>query len=287
MQYFVLVPLFVTLYRWNAATGRKAAVYLVSACLLVCIITSWALAVKHEWSPITWDGKQNDRYREEGFSRPWVRCASYMIGVLFSFWWYNKKTYHPDYKFTGPQKKFMLGLSLFLLAITVYGPHSGSKDILPCTLIGSGPGCGSGWSQSDKAAVIALLRPVWTLGVGLLSLLCFNNQGGFIQSFLSWPGWAPLSTLSFSVYLVHYTVLTFYMGQRTLRISWRLFDFLSTFFGLFAISLGLGLAVVLLVEKPFMNLQKMFFEAKPKDAKPAKQLREGGQVEKISARNVN
>ena len=39
------------------------------------------------WSPISWDGVEGDHYREQGFSRPWTRCSSYMIGILFAFGW--------------------------------------------------------------------------------------------------------------------------------------------------------------------------------------------------------
>ena len=237
MQYFLLVPLFAILYRYSAR-GRKAAIYLVSACLLTCIITSWVLAIKDDWSPISWDGVEGDHYREQGFSRPWTRCSSYMIGILVSYAWYEKKINNPQGKFLPFQANFIWCLGLFLLAISMYGPHTASVNIIPCNLPVYGQQCGSGWSATTKAAVISLLRPTWTIGLALICMLCWNNQGGFIQSFLSSPYWFPLSTLSFCIYLVHYTVLTYYISQRTLRIRFELFGFLNTFFGLMAISCG-------------------------------------------------
>ncbi len=263
MQYYLLVPLFCLLYRSTRWNGKKLATYAVWACLLCCIITSWVLSIKDHWSPNSWDGVEGDHYREEGFSRPWTRCSSYMIGILFSYMWYEKKVNNPDYKFLPFQANFLWVMGLFLLAISMYGPHTGSVDVIPCNLVAPGSKCGSGWSPSTKAAIIALLRPTWTLGLGCLSVLCWNNQGGFIQKFLAAAAWGPLNTLSFCIYLVHYTVLTYYISQRTLRIRFELFGFLNTFFGLMAISCGLALFVVLLVEKPFMKLQKIWFEAAP------------------------
>jgi hypothetical protein len=48
------------------------------------------------------------------------------------------------------------------------------------------------------------------------------------------------------------------------RIRWEFFDFIIIFFGLYTISSGLGLAVVLFVEKPFIKLQKILMEGSPK-----------------------
>jgi peptidoglycan/LPS O-acetylase OafA/YrhL len=100
MQFFLLVPFFVMLYRKGY---KKAAIAAVCSCMLTCIIASWTLAIQHSWSPNIWDGAEGDRARNEGFSRPWVRCCSYMIGILFSFYWYHKKQFHPDHKFSGAQ----------------------------------------------------------------------------------------------------------------------------------------------------------------------------------------
>lgn len=248
--------------------GKKLAGYAVWACLMTCVIASYVLSIKDKWSPNSWDGVEGDHYREEGFSRPWTRCSSYMIGILFSYYWYEKKQNNPDGKLLPIQANLLWVAGLFLLAIAMYGPHTGSVDVIPCNLVAPGSKCGSGWSPETKAAIIALLRPTWTVGLGFLSVLCWNNQGGFIQKFLGAPAWAPLNTLSFCIYLVHYTVLTYYISQRTLRIRFELFGFLNTFFGLMAVSCALALFVVLLVEKPFMKLQKLYFE-------PAAQSKKG------------
>jgi peptidoglycan/LPS O-acetylase OafA/YrhL len=275
MQYYLLVPLLCLLYRSTKVNGKKLAGYVVWACLLSCVITSWVLSIKDKWSPNSWDGVEGDHYREEGFSRPWTRCSSYMIGILFSYYWYEKKQNNPEGKLLPIQANLLWVAGLFLLAIAMYGPHTGSVDVIPCNLAAPGTKCGSGWSPETKAAIIALLRPTWTLGLGFLSVLCWNNQGGFIQKFLAAPAWAPLNTLSFCIYLVHYTVLTYYISQRTLRIRFELFGFLNSFFGLMAVSCGLALFVVLLVEKPFMKLQKLYF-TEPAAVGPKKGAGAGG-----------
>lgn len=136
-----------------------------------------------------------------------------MIGILFAFAWYDKKQTSPDYKFNKVQSNLLWIAGLGLLAIAMYGPHTASVNVIPCNIVPPGTKCGSPWSPTTKAAVIALLRPTWTLGLGCLSVLCWNNQGGLIQKFLASGWWHPLNALSFCVYLVHYTVLTYYISQ--------------------------------------------------------------------------
>ena len=99
-----------------------------------------------------------------------------MMGILFAFMWFENKTHNPDFKFLPMQANILYVCGLALLAISMYGPHTGSVNVIPCNIAPWGTACGSGWSKESKAAIIALLRPTWTLGLGMLSLLCWNNQ---------------------------------------------------------------------------------------------------------------
>ncbi len=158
----------------------------------------------------------------------------------------------------------MAAVSVLLLAI-MYGPVSGSNGITTCILTKNN--CGSGWDRSLKILIAACARPAWALGVAVLSLLCFNGQGFWVNSLLSAPIMAPFSFLSYTVYLVHYTVLNFYMASLTGRIRWDFFEFVVTYLGLTMFSHCLALFVALLVEKPAMKLQKLYLD-KPVAPKP-------------------
>ena len=68
--------------------------------------------------------------------------------------------------------------------------------------------------------------------------------------------------------------------QRTLRIRFELFSFVTVFLGLMAVSCAVALLVVLLVEKPFMKLQKLYFET-PKGPTAAERRR----AAQLAARN--
>jgi hypothetical protein len=56
-------------------------------------------------------------------------------------------------------------------------------------------------------------RTVWAIGLSWIVYACITGQGGFINSFLSWKGFIPMSRLTFMVYLVHPWLIWLYMGN--------------------------------------------------------------------------
>jgi peptidoglycan/LPS O-acetylase OafA/YrhL len=152
----------------------------------------------------------------------------------------------------------IVGAVLALLLAVMYGPVSGSAGVTPCILVTED--CGSSWGTPIKVLIASCARPAWAIGVAAVSLLCFNGQGFWVNSLLSAPIMAPFSFLSYTVYLVHYTVLNFYMASLTGRIRWDFFEFVVTYLGLTMFSHCLALFVALLVEKPAIKLQKLYLD---------------------------
>jgi peptidoglycan/LPS O-acetylase OafA/YrhL len=258
MQFYFLTPFFVLLYRNFGKIGKYLSIAAVLAVSIACFSYSWYITNKDNWSPILWDYAEFTSYTSEGYQKPWNRWGPYMIGILFAFIWYEKKMNYPDFKFSDTSVLLLASLSALLLALACYGPLTGTIGKSICIYGEENTDCGSGYSEATKAAIIVLCRPTWALGVAIMCVLCFNNQGGFVQRLLTLSLWKPLAALSFTVYLVHYTVLTFYISDTSTRIHISFFDWVNIFFGISVISAILALVAVLLVEKPFMKLQKMY-----------------------------
>lgn len=262
MQFFLFVPMLVILFRSKNQNTKRLAYFFTLLIIFGCTVATAVIAHVNHWAPITWDGEEATNYSQQGFNRPYIRAPAYFVGVLAAFLWHEKKQRYPDFKLSYTQNFFTMILALSLLAAAMYGPATGStKDTVPCILVQEN--CGSMWSEAEKILALSLVRPTWTIGLAILCGLCFNNQGGFVQKFMTAPIWAPFSALSYTTYLTHFTVLTFYMGQRTLRVHWEIFEFGVFFVGLTVVSTFLGLLVTLLVEKPAMKLQKLYLSQKP------------------------
>lgn len=50
-------------------------------------------------------------------------------------------------------------------------------------------------------------RVMWSTGLCYIIFACFHNYGGPVNWFLAHPFWQPISKLSYSIYLTHFTVI--------------------------------------------------------------------------------
>ncbi|GAB5037765.1 nose resistant to fluoxetine protein 6-like [Nannochloropsis oceanica] len=257
MMYFMTVPWLVWLYS-QEGSKKKLSIILALSVVLGCMAYNGVMAKINNWSPNTWDGNAGARYQVGSFEVPWGRAPSYFIGILTAYIWYEKKQHFPTYKVGAGVWTGIVGAVLALLLAIMYGPVTGSAGVTPCILVTED--CGSSWSTTIKVLIASCARPAWAIGVAAVSLLCFNGQGFWVNSLLSAPIMAPFSFLSYTVYLVHYTVLNFYMASLTGRIRWDFFEFVVTYLGLTMFSHCLALFVALLVEKPAIKLQKLYLD---------------------------
>merc|ERR550532_1359539 len=56
-------------------------------------------------------------------------------------------------------------------------------------------------------------KVLWGACVAWVIFACATGNGGFINSILAWKAWAPLSRLTYGVYLVHLVVLSTLTGN--------------------------------------------------------------------------
>lgn len=90
-------------------------------------------------------------------------------------------------------------VSLFILFMVLFGVYFWNN----------------GWETSAfvNAIYSSTHRTVWCIGLSWIVYACITGQGGFINSFLSWKGFIPMSRLTFMVYLVHPWLIWIYMGN--------------------------------------------------------------------------
>ena len=50
-------------------------------------------------------------------------------------------------------------------------------------------------------------RAAWALALGWVIIACTRGYGGYINRFLSWGGFIPLSKISYIIYLMHFFVM--------------------------------------------------------------------------------
>ena len=85
---------------------------------------------------------------------------------------------------------------------------------------------------------------------------------GFVNRFLSWKGFLPLSRLTYCVYLIHFNYLTVYYAMSRKLIYYTFSSQLTTYLGIVVTVFGLAFVVSVTIEASFLNLEKMIFSPK-------------------------
>ena len=82
---------------------------------------------------------------------------------------------------------------------------------------------------------------------------------GFVNNLLSWKGFIPLSRLTYVMYLVHLNYMAVYYARARKPIYYTMWDTVQAYFGFLLAVILLAFAICLVVEVPFLNLEKLFF----------------------------
>lgn len=117
-----------------------------------------------------------------------------------------------------------------------------------------------GLSRSALIVYQILSRPCWALVIGWILFLCSTNQGGIINTILSWPIWAPLARLNYSAYLIHLTVLLTTIYNQTMPIYNQPYMVLNIYVSNIFFTYVTAIVVVIFFETPFFVFEKYLFK---------------------------
>ncbi|KAH9523322.1 hypothetical protein Btru_066390 [Bulinus truncatus] len=112
------------------------------------------------------------------------------------------------------------------------------------------------WGQASITSYETLKSPAWACCVAWVVFACFSNCGGFVDSFLSWQAWIPLSKLTFGAYLFHMMIMHFLNNNARILNYFSIIYVFERFICIFALSYGMSLIFSLLIETPVRNLIK-------------------------------
>jgi len=255
MQFYILSPLFFTLYYYRNLTGMTVT-------LVVCvamIILTVKQTIDGPWSDLTFDGELVTNFSHYGYTVPWVKAPPYLIGMWTGMFWHRKEKKWPDWRFSRCHARVAMFMALILLYSMMFIAISGYQQ-RPCAVdeVPKAGKCGSAWPEWAILAHTCLSRPAWAAGLSLLSIVCFLGQGGIIQSILAHPAWVPLSRLTFGVYLIHPIVLNVWFFRQTEKYRYSGFDLGMTYICVVFVSFVLSLLATAIIEQPAASFIKNF-----------------------------
>ncbi|XP_041368252.1 nose resistant to fluoxetine protein 6-like [Gigantopelta aegis] len=247
MQFYVLSPLIII-----PLFFRKLLGFAVLAVFLLVTITSAGLVTRlvgipagfvYQTKGVVFDPlKFNDYYYT-----PYCRMGPYLVGMAAGYILAKSSCR------VKMNKVVSLGgwcvAAVAALAV-LYGPYESAN--------------GTPMTPDVNAFYNAVHRTVWGAAVSWVIFACATGHGGFVNKFLSWKGFVPLSRLTYSAYLVHMLLLvTFALSQRT-PVYISNFNIAYQFFGHLIASYSAAFLVSLTFESPMMGLERVLFKRKTK-----------------------
>ena len=102
--------------------------------------------------------------------------------------------------------------------------------------------------------LLAVFRNFWGTFLALFIINLALGFGGPVLDMLVWKAWAPLSRLTFIVYLVHPIVMSvFYLTLRN-AITYGTISFIFIIAGLIVISYAVSFVIAIIIYFPLKNL---------------------------------
>ncbi|KAG5834608.1 O-acyltransferase like protein [Anguilla anguilla] len=234
IQYYTTTPLLIYLYRRNKyVMAAVATVLLMISILASAFITAGAQLPVHQ--PTTLDYAS---FYEYYYNKPWTRYGPYLIGVILGIFLKTKRSHLLKHKWQAA-----LGWIASMLVVALLIALSYVLRDVPDR------------PSVPHAAYQGLHRTLWGLCVAWVILACEEGYGGYINKILSLKLWVPLSNISYACYMIHPLLIILYNGKQDTPIHYNDINFFYLFLGHTVLTVVVGYALTVLIEKPYMFLK--------------------------------
>ena len=262
MQFFIISPFIILIYlKISRALG-----WIIVLALCVLNITSSALVAHHyNLNPSTLATENADDYNDYYYRKPYCRIAPYALGIACGFILYTYRRYQNTQviydKFSLTIAKlqenwyvrastFLCGLILVNVMIFVlYDTYKYPGERYEY----------NSWSHAQNYAYIAMERTVFGLGLSCMFLPMLLGHFRPLTRFLSLYPWSVLARFTFVIYMIHdYIILIIIKSQKTVTVVSEYTIIRDTVY-VFILSLLFSIPIVLLIEMPAANIEKIIF----------------------------
>ncbi|XP_045478918.1 nose resistant to fluoxetine protein 6-like isoform X2 [Harmonia axyridis] len=241
MQLYLLSPIILYLLR---KFPKQAISGLIAVIIGICGMNFGLAWSNHYHAILSNLYGDNTEFMMKFYIKTHNRANVWLTGVLVGYVIHQIK-----------QKKLNLRMNkIIIFAIWVVTLVS----LLICIFIGHGSLRTKEYQQWGNSLHIALIRQYWAMGISWIMVACISGYGGPVNWFLSLPIYQVLNRFTYSVYIVHYMIITLWFASMKSPIyfsDWMMGYF---FWGNLCFTSIVSYFWVLAFESPIIILEKIF-----------------------------
>ena len=253
MQMFIIAPPII----WLVWRYKKIGLPFVGLLIAASCIIPTALTYQNGWAPgvpaLPGPGPADPDYQNfmvHSYVKPWMRFTPYIMGILLGYLLHITK--NKPVKINNLVNVWLWLVSFAIGVLVVYGltlPDRSAEDGI--TMLPMDP-----W---PNALYAGFHRLGWSLALGWVIFACCRGYGGWINEFLSWSAFKPLSKISFILFLIHLDIQPILKG--TLHFEFDMNVTLMVIFLLATLFYNVVFSAVLyvMVELPYLQTEKLLF----------------------------
>ncbi|XP_064457883.1 nose resistant to fluoxetine protein 6-like [Ornithodoros turicata] len=191
------------------------------------------------------------------YVRPFTHVGSYCSGILFGYLVLK----FAEVKIHKVLQGFLWVASFTAGLTVVMAAYPWMQNMFP--------------SRIETALYAGLHRTAWALCMGWLTYACITGRGGFINRFLSWKAFIPLSRLSLGAYLTSIVLIQVRMVTRRELQEYTHPAMVTLFLAISVMSYIAAYVLFLLVECPINNLERKLLVSVGLEGKERKEQSNG------------
>jgi peptidoglycan/LPS O-acetylase OafA/YrhL len=170
-QFYTISPVFIILFIRRRQLGWMLLMSTLAISMGLAAIYTVVLGA----SAHSFDGLWVTYYSREMYTKPQFRIPPYLVGLGAGYLWHEKCVRFPRYRFPDIAARVLLvGACVLLGFITFCGLSAYQKP--PCDYWETPGKCGSDWSLTARVLYNTFTKPLWSIGIAIITLLSANDQ---------------------------------------------------------------------------------------------------------------